>query len=144
MTALELLKARAAATPLFTPGGLNYLPHALLDAVAAVMEEYAALKVMDRSACDVTAVLIGLEKRVLTGEPHPSHVWNESPLNCCIHCEAFHGMPASLLPCDPSKLAGRLEFCCSCAAEYPRSDLIAGEIYCPSCRTLSLPNGTTK
>lgn len=27
-----------------------------------------------------------------------------------------------------------MESCCECGADYPRSDLIAGEIYCPACR----------
>lgn len=65
--------------------------------------------------------------------PHASHVWNKTVLNCCIKCEAFHGQPRSYFPCDNS-LEGKLEYCCECAGEYPRSDLIDGHIFCPACR----------
>jgi regulator of replication initiation timing len=75
-----------------------------------------------------------LEEAVLTNTPHPSHVWNGTILNCCIRCEAYHGQPSALLPCDPSKLAGKTEWCCECGEDYPRSDLIAGHIYCAKCR----------
>ncbi len=78
----------------------------------------------------MNAELAALSARVLTGAPHPSHIWNGTVLNCCIQCGEFAKSAPALLPCDPSKLAGKLEYCCECAAEYPRSDLIAGHIYC--------------
>jgi hypothetical protein len=65
---------------------------------------------------------------------HPSHEWCGGLLNQCVRCEAWHGKEASYFPCDPSKLAGKTEPCCECCEDYPRSDLIAGHIFCAACR----------
>ncbi len=132
--AVEFLKDRAHSTPWGTVAGLNQLPYVLFRAVAEAMVDFASEEAKRFAPCDQSQAMKALEERVLANSPHPSHVWNNSVLNCCIRCEAFYGQPQALLACDPSKLDGRTEWCCECANEYPRSDLIAGEIYCPACR----------
>jgi hypothetical protein len=71
-----------------------------------------------------------MSKRV---EPSPAHIWCSGPLVQCVSCGGFKG-PDGHLPCDPSKLAGKVECCCECGNDYPKSDSIAGHIFCPKCR----------
>jgi hypothetical protein len=128
--ALKFLKDRINATPRGTVGGLNRLPYSLCESVAEVMDGYAKAEV-----ADVSRAMKALEERVLTGAPHPSHVWSGTAMNACIRCEAFQGTLKSILACDPSPTPGKFESCCECGNDYPRSDLIAGHIFCPTCRS---------
>lgn len=63
-----------------------------------------------------------------------SHVWCDGPLVQCIKCGEWKSEGTNLPLCDPTKLVGKTEYCCDCGEDYPRSDLIAGEIYCAKCR----------
>jgi hypothetical protein len=65
---------------------------------------------------------------------HTSHEWCGGLFNQCIRCAAWCGREASYFPCDQSRLAGKTEPCCECGEDYPRSDLIAGHIFCAACR----------
>ncbi len=71
-------------------------------------------------------------------EPDCGHVWRSSNMGLfqiCLRCgDAYKGKSSALQPCDPSKLDGKVEFCCDCTAEYPRAELIAGHVYCSRCR----------
>lgn len=98
---------------------------------AAMMHPVGRIGV--RIAERLATELRSLRARIPTETPDPSHVFCGGPLDCCIHCEAFRGRPLALLPCARST-AGKLEYCCECGAEYPRSDLLAGHIYCSACR----------
>jgi hypothetical protein len=64
------------------------------------------------------------------------HRFNAAPavLRRCLDCGAYEGMTSDGLRCDPSRLDGRVEPCCECGADYPRRDLIAGEVFCGACR----------
>jgi hypothetical protein len=75
------------------------------------------------------------------GKVHPSHEWNNTILDQCIRCQAYKSGPAAWFPCDPSKTAGKMEPCCDCGDDYPLSDLIAGHIYCATCREKERNNG---
>jgi hypothetical protein len=75
------------------------------------------------------------------GKVHPSHEWNNSSVGQCVRCLAFLGRPAAWFPCDPSKTKGKMEPCCECGEDYPLSDLIAGHIYCATCRGKEKNNG---
>jgi hypothetical protein len=84
---------------------------------------------------DDTLLLVAEIRRLYAGQPHPGHVFAAGIIAGCIRCgDAYRGQPSAVLPCDPSKLAGKTEFCCECGQDYPRADLIAGEVFCPNCR----------
>jgi ribosomal protein S27E len=62
----------------------------------------------------------------------PAHVWCAGPLTQCALCGEFEGLFDGF--CDPSKIADKVEACCECGEDYPRSDLIAGHVFCAECR----------
>ena len=65
---------------------------------------------------------------------HRPHLFTGGVMSVCVLCAAFEGQPSARELCDPSKLAGKTESCCECGTEYPRSELLMGHIYCPTCR----------
>jgi hypothetical protein len=75
------------------------------------------------------------------GKVHPSHEWNNTILDQCVRCGEYRGRPLAWFPCDPSKTKGKMEPCCECGEDYPLSDLIAGHIYCSTCREKEKKNG---
>lgn len=60
-------------------------------------------------------------------------------LTQCLDCGTYEPLAADGLRCDPTRLAGKVEPCCECGADYPRADLIAGEIFCAACRVAETP-----
>lgn len=68
-------------------------------------------------------------------KPHPSHQWTKGFDSQCFMCEAYEVPPSSFLACDPSKTAGKVEACCECGEDYPRRDLLRGEVFCGKCRS---------
>lgn len=77
----------------------------------------------------------------LGNHPYQSHVWCGGPLNACIYCEVFFGMPESAKACDRSKNSGEMESCCECGDEYPRHELMNGDVFCAACRCKTPPAG---
>lgn len=66
---------------------------------------------------------------------YADHVWSpDGFLKCCIRCETPWSDQQRV--CDPRNLEGKTENCCECGYEYPRSELLAGHIYCKGCRPL--------
>ncbi len=79
----------------------------------------------------------GIDPRCIICGVFMHHSWKDNILQECMRCgDAYKGQPSEQQPCNPWKLENKFEPCCECGEDYPRRDLIAGEVFCAKCRVI--------
>lgn len=64
----------------------------------------------------------------------PSYYWEFVARLELIATQESGDEPAARVACAVVNAFGQVEPCCECGADYPRADLIRGEVVCPVCR----------